>query len=144
MFWLRQGRYPIPARTNSTCFPPVPQNRGCPGGPAQRLRRSQRRAGIRPKGEIPEPHEEPEIIKRQDGTYLVDGQCSFYNFLSYFKQGDLYSTNEYNTLGGLILEELGHIPRSGEILEWKNFKLEVMDMDGARIDKVLVSILDAS
>ena len=95
-------------------------------------------------GEIPEPHEEPEIIKRQDGTYLVDGQCSFYNFLSYFKQGDLYSTNEYNTLGGLILEELGHIPCSGEILEWKNFKLEVMDMDGARIDKVLVSILDAS
>jgi putative hemolysin len=88
-------------------------------------------------GEIPEPHEEPEIIKRQDDSYLVDGQCSFYNFLRYFKLGDLYPTNEYNTLGGLILEELGHIPRPGETLEWKNFKLEVVDMDGTRIDKVL-------
>jgi putative hemolysin len=88
-------------------------------------------------GEIPEPHEEPEIIKRQDDSYLVDGQCSFYNFLRYFKLGDLYPTNEYNTLGGLILEELGHIPRPGETLKWKNFKLEVVDMDGTRIDKVL-------
>jgi putative hemolysin len=90
-------------------------------------------------GEIPEAHDEPEIVLRQDGSYLVEGQCSFYNFLSYFKQGDLYPTNEYNTLGGLILEELGHIPRSGETLEWKNFKLEIVDMDGARIDKVLVT-----
>jgi putative hemolysin len=92
-------------------------------------------------GEIPEAHEEPEIIKRHDGSYLVDGQCSFYNFLSYFKLGDLYPDNEYNTLGGLILEELGHIPRPGETIEWKNFKLEVIDMDGTRIDKVLVLFL---
>jgi putative hemolysin len=89
-------------------------------------------------GEIPEPHEEPEITKRQDGSYLVDGQCSFYNFLSYFKLGDLYPDNEYNTLGGLILEELGHIPQQGETVEWKDFKIEVVDMDGARIDKVIV------
>ncbi|MDR1527917.1 MAG: hemolysin family protein [Dysgonamonadaceae bacterium] len=89
-------------------------------------------------GEIPEAHEEPDIIKRQDGSYLVDGQCSFYNFLSYFKQGNLYPDNEYNTLGGLILEELGHIPRPGETLEWESFRLEVVDMDGARIDKVIV------
>jgi putative hemolysin len=91
-------------------------------------------------GEIPEPHEEPEIIQRQDGSYLVDGQCSFYNFLSYFKLGDLYPDNEHNTLGGLILEELGHIPRQGETLQWKDFKIEVVDMDGARIDKVIVDI----
>ncbi|MDR0542176.1 MAG: hemolysin family protein [Dysgonamonadaceae bacterium] len=89
-------------------------------------------------GEIPEAHEEPEIIKRQDDSYLVDGQCSFYNFLSYFKQGNLYQDNEYNTLGGLILEELGHIPRPGETLKWEGFRLEVVDMDGARIDKVIV------
>jgi putative hemolysin len=91
-------------------------------------------------GEIPEAHEEPDIVLRQDGSYLVDGQCSFYNFLRHFKQGDLYPENEYNTLGGLILEELGHIPRSGEILEWKHFRLEVVDMDGARIDKVIVHL----
>jgi putative hemolysin len=91
-------------------------------------------------GEIPEPHEEPEIIKRLDGSYLVDGQCSFYNFLSYFKLGDLYPDNEYNTLGGLILEELGHIPHPGEMFEWKDFKIEIADMDGTRIDKVIVNV----
>ncbi|MDR2682279.1 MAG: hemolysin family protein [Dysgonamonadaceae bacterium] len=89
-------------------------------------------------GEIPEAHEEPDIVKRQDGSYLVDGQCSFYNFLSYFKLGNLYPDNEYNTLGGLILEELGHIPRTGETMEWESFRLEIADMDGARIDKVIV------
>ena len=89
-------------------------------------------------GEIPEAHEEPEIVQRQDDSYLVDGQCSFYNFLSYFKQGHLYPDNEYNTLSGLILEELGHIPKTGETLEWKSFRMEVVDMDGARIDKVIV------
>jgi putative hemolysin len=89
-------------------------------------------------GEIPEAHEEPEIIRRPDGSYLVDGQCSFYNFLSYFKQGNLYQDNEFNTLGGLILEELGHIPRPNETLEWEGFRLEVVNMDGARIDGVIV------
>lgn len=91
-------------------------------------------------GEIPEAHEEPEIVKRTDNSYLVDGQCSFYNFLSHFKQGKLYADNEHNTLGGLILEELGHIPHTGETLEWKHFRLEVADMDGARIDKVIVHL----
>lgn len=89
-------------------------------------------------GEIPEAHEEPEITRRPDGSYLVDGQCSFYNFLSYFKQGNLYQDQEFNTLGGLILEELGHIPNPGETLEWAGFRLEVVNMDGARIDEVIV------
>jgi putative hemolysin len=89
-------------------------------------------------GEIPEAHEEPEITRRADGSYLVDGQCSFYNFLSYFKQGNLYQDQEFNTLGGLILEELGHIPNPGETLEWAGFRLEVVNMDGARIDEVIV------
>jgi putative hemolysin len=91
-------------------------------------------------GELPEAHEEPDIVERADGSFLVDGQCSFYNFLSYFKLGNLYADNEHNTLGGLILEELGHIPREGEALEWENFRIEVVDMDGARIDKVLVTL----
>jgi putative hemolysin len=89
-------------------------------------------------GEIPEAHEEPEIIRQPDGKYWVDGQCSFYNFLSYFKLGNLYQDNEFNTVGGLILEELGHIPRPGETLEWEGFRLEVVNVDGARIDGVIV------
>ncbi|MDR0833411.1 MAG: hemolysin family protein [Candidatus Symbiothrix sp.] len=95
-------------------------------------------------GEIPEPHEDPEIMERPDGTYLVDGQCSFYNFLSYFKLGDLYPDHEHNTLSGLIMDELGRIPHAGERLEWQDFSLEIVDMDGARIDKVLVEKQDSA
>jgi len=89
-------------------------------------------------GEMPQIGEEPEIIERKDGSYLVDGQCSFYDFLSYFEMADIYAKFEYNTLSGLILEILGHIPREGESLTWRNFSFEIVDMDGARIDKVLV------
>lgn len=91
-------------------------------------------------GAMPDDYEEPEIIQRQDGSWLVDGQCSFYDFLVYFKLGHLYQQNEYNTLSGLLLERLGHIPRSGEIVEWGVFSFEIVDMDGVRIDKILVNI----
>ncbi|MEG1842108.1 MAG: transporter associated domain-containing protein, partial [Alistipes sp.] len=47
--------------------------------------------------------------------------------------------NNYNTIGGLILEQLEHIPQSGEIVLWGEFKFEIMDMDGARIDKILIT-----
>ena len=84
--------------------------------------------------------DEPEIIKRADnGGWLVDGQCSLYDLLCYFDCGDLYEASGYHTLAGLILDRLQRIPRSGEKLEWNSFVFEIMDMDGARIDKVLVT-----
>lgn len=89
-------------------------------------------------GTILDPQEEPEIIQRQDGSCLVDGQCSFYNFLTYFKMSDLYNKYDYNTISGLLLDKLGHIPKTGEIVKWKGFSLEIVDMDSARIDKILV------
>lgn len=93
-------------------------------------------------GTIDEVNNDPEIIKRDDSeSWLVDGQCSFYDFLSYFDREDLYeSTQSYNTLAGLIIEQLKHIPQSGEHTEWNCFNLEIVDMDGARIDKVLVTL----
>lgn len=91
-------------------------------------------------GEVPEAGEEPEIVKRQDGSWLVDGQYSFYNFLEYFDMQDLYTDHEYNTLSGLILDLLQRVPSEGEQLAWQGFKMEIVDMDGARIDKVLVSV----
>ena len=90
-------------------------------------------------GSIPEKDEEQEIIQREDGSYLVDGQCSFYDFLAFFDLEELFPKHDYNTLSGLILEELEHIPRTGERLQWRDFDLEIVDMDGARIDKVLVT-----
>lgn len=89
-------------------------------------------------GALPEETEEPDILPRKDGSWLIDGQCSFYDFLRHFDCEDLYGEYNYNTLGGLILQQLGHIPHSGETLQWNGFQLEIADMDGARIDKVMV------
>ncbi|MEG2178837.1 MAG: hemolysin family protein [Bacteroidales bacterium] len=91
-------------------------------------------------GSIHSINEEPDIVKRNDGEeWLIDGQCSFYDFLSHFGKEHLYEDNDFNTLGGLILEVLEHIPNVGEIIQWDAFTFEVVDMDGIRIDKVLVS-----
>ena len=90
-------------------------------------------------GDIDGEQQERDILPREDGSYLVDGQCSFYDFLDYFEMEYLYAEHDYNTLSGLILEQLAHIPATGEKLSWHGFDLEIVDMDGARIDKVLVS-----
>ena len=92
-------------------------------------------------GTINDTQKEPEIIQRSNNDgWLVDGQCSFYDFLSYFDKEDLYERCNYHTVGGLLLEQLGHIPQSGEQAEWNNFRFEIVDMDGARIDKILVQV----
>ncbi len=95
-------------------------------------------------GAIQEPRENAEIIVRPDGTRLIDGQCPFYHFLLHFHLDTHHAKVDYSTLGGLILEQLGHIPHTGERLEWNGFSLEVVDMDGIRIDKVLVTRLPAN
>ncbi|MGL5318749.1 MAG: hemolysin family protein [Bacteroidales bacterium] len=94
-------------------------------------------------GNVDNVHEEPEIIKRKEGEgWFVDGQCTLYDFLSYFKKEYDLSHSNYNTIGGLILEKLQHIPVIGETINWEEFSLEVVDMDGARIDKLLVTMLN--
>jgi putative hemolysin len=81
-----------------------------------------------------------EIVKRDDGTFLVDAQIPFYDFLSRFEKADWASNEEYtfDTLAGCILQELERIPQTGDKLDWRGFHFEVVDMDGHRIDKVLV------
>lgn len=93
-------------------------------------------------GQVPEVGEEAEITQRADGSWLVDGQYNFYNFLEYFDMEDLYAEHDYNTLSGLILEILERVPKTGETLTWLTFGFEIVDMDGARIDKVLVTKRD--
>ncbi len=97
--------------------------------------------------------DEPYIIPRlgEDGQpdesgksgYLVEGQCTIYDFLSYFDLlDDSMDDFEYTTIAGLILNETGHIPAEGEVVEWEGFSFEVVDMDGPRIDKVLVKKIE--
>ena len=94
-------------------------------------------------GSLPDEAEDPDILPRKGGGWLIDGQCSFYDFLKHFDCEDLYAESTYNTLGGLILRQLGHIPHAGETLQWNEFLLEIMDMDGARIDKVSVTVMSS-
>jgi putative hemolysin len=93
-------------------------------------------------GDIPQPHStETEIIQREDGSYLVDAQIPFYDFLAHFDKADWQADegNKFDTLAGFILHQLERIPKTGDHLSWKGFRFEIVDMDNQRIDKVLVS-----
>ena len=85
--------------------------------------------------------EEFKLIAREDGTWLIDGHYSLHDFLTYFDLDDLINDYDVTTVSGLIMTELSHIPKEGEKLIWNKMQLEVIDMDGVKIDKVLVSIL---
>lgn len=82
-----------------------------------------------------------DIVEREDGSFLVDAQIPFYNFLNRFDKTDWLADEEqeYDTLAGCILHELERIPQTGDKLVWRDFTFEIMDMDGHRIDKVLVT-----
>ncbi len=92
-------------------------------------------------GEVPHIDEDMyEIKERADGSYLIDAQIPFYNFLSYFDHTDYLDDDEqeFDTLAGFILDELERIPKTGDQLEWNGFRFEIVDMDNNRIDKILV------
>ena len=79
-----------------------------------------------------------QLIEREDGTWLVDGHYSLHDFLTYFELDELTNDYEVTTVSGLIMTELSRIPKQGEKLIWQKYELEVIDMDGVRIDKVMV------
>jgi putative hemolysin len=93
-------------------------------------------------GDIPQSHynDDYEILEREDGSFLVDAQIPFYDFLTRFNQTDLLDQEDqsYDTLAGCILHELERIPAAGDKMDWHGFHFEIIDMDGHRIDKVLV------
>lgn len=93
-------------------------------------------------GTIQEKGSQPMIVKRgEKDEWYVEGRCPFYDFLEYFEREDLFEPDTYNTISGLIFEVLGHIPQVGEFVVWNDFRIEVADMDGNRIDKLIVSRL---
>lgn len=80
-----------------------------------------------------------EFTRRSDGTILVDGQYPLPEFLMKTGLEKLITSLPYNTVSGLVLHELGHIPKVGDKVLWQDMNFEIMDMDGARIDKIMVS-----
>ena len=94
-------------------------------------------------GDFPQPDTpDYEIAERTDGSFLVDAQIPFYDFLAKFDQTAHMNEGEqeFDTLAGFILHKLERIPRATDKLEWEGFKFEIVDMDGHRIDKVLVNV----
>ena len=96
-------------------------------------------------GDIPQQDEQDyEVVQREDGSFLVDAQIPFYEFLSRFEKAEWMNEgeHEFDTLAGFILHSLEHIPVTGEHFDWKGFTFEIVDMDGHRIDKILVKVSD--
>jgi putative hemolysin len=82
---------------------------------------------------------EPQATQRQDGSWLLDGMLSNEDFKELFNLRHLPDEEEYETLGGFMLMQMGRIPKAADNFEWNSLCFEVMDMDGNRVDKVLVS-----
>jgi putative hemolysin len=80
------------------------------------------------------------LVKREDGTWLVDGRVRVADAERALGAYD-WSGKSYTTVAGLVLDRLGHVPRTGEKIAIGRFTLEVIDMDGRRIDKLLISKL---
>ncbi len=92
-------------------------------------------------GAMPQQTVTPGIVRNDDDdSWTVDALIQFYDFLKYFDLENLYHPASYSTLGGLVLEELRHIPLPGEKLTWNGISLEIADMDGARIGHITVRI----
>ena len=85
--------------------------------------------------------DEYQLIAREDGTWRVDGLYSLHDFLTYFDMDELTNDYEVTTVSGLIMTEMGKIPTTGETVVWNKLVLEIIDMDGVKIDKVLVKAI---
>jgi len=85
--------------------------------------------------------EEPQATQRQDGSWLLDGMLEVDEFKELFEFTTLPHEDEYETLSGFVMTLLGRVPQPADNFEWNSYRFEVMDMDGRRVDKVLVTTL---
>ncbi|UOU97158.1 hemolysin family protein [Chryseobacterium daecheongense] len=92
-------------------------------------------------GNIPDgSDEEPEIIKRNENSWLVDGKCPIHTFKKHFKlEIDAETERNFISISGLFIHEFGNIPQTGDRIKIGNLLMEIVDKDGNRIDKILVT-----
>jgi putative hemolysin len=92
-------------------------------------------------GDLPEPGEQvdPLAVQREDGSWLLDGMLSIDDFKELFHLGRLPDEDQgvYQTLAGFVIMQLGRIPVVSDHFEWGGLRIEVVDMDGNRVDKIL-------
>ncbi len=90
-------------------------------------------------GELPElgSRERPEALQRADGSWLIDGHLPIEELQRKLGRRDMVA-REYHTVAGFVLARLGRIPKAGDTLTWRDLKIEIVDMDGVRIDKIML------
>jgi putative hemolysin len=88
----------------------------------------------------------PQAVQREDGSWLLDGMLPIDEFKDILHVRALpeEERGKYETLGGFMLMQLGRVPNAADHFEWDRFRFEVVDMDGRRIDKVLVQPIKAN
>ena len=93
-------------------------------------------------GDVPstDGQDQPQAVQREDGSWLLDGMLPVEEFLELFgmEEWESEESGSYQTLGGFVITHLGRIPAAADHFEWQSMRIEVMDMDGNRVDKVLV------
>ena len=81
------------------------------------------------------------IVQRADGSWLIDGSLSTDDLRELLRLDHLpgEQDHDFRTVAGMVMAALGRIPQTGEVFEWHGIRFEVVDLDGARIDKLLVT-----
>jgi putative hemolysin len=94
-------------------------------------------------GELPElgSRERPEAIQRADGSWLIDGHLPIEELQRRLSRRDMVG-KDYHTVAGFVLARLGRIPKAGDTLTWRDLRIEIVDMDGVRIDKILLAKIE--
>jgi putative hemolysin len=94
-------------------------------------------------GELPsEPGEEPSVVRREDGSWLMDGGLDLISVSRTLEADSLLGDEDmqhYHTLGGLAMLALGRVPKTGDVFKRGDYRFEIVDMDGNRVDRVLIS-----
>jgi putative hemolysin len=100
-------------------------------------------------GEISDEHrrdEDQRIVRRDDTSWLVDGTVGIYDFLKSLPEpwSAKAPPEGITTVSGLVLTQLGRVPKVGETVRWDELQVEVVDMDGPRIDRLLIELATAA
>jgi len=92
-------------------------------------------------GDLPSTGEpaEQRVVCQEDGSWLIDGSVLIDEIKELLQMKRLPDEDEYQTVAGFVLHQLGRVPEAGDYADWGNFRFEVVDMDGHRIDKVLIT-----
>ena len=92
-------------------------------------------------GDLPETGNEDmaEAVQREDGSWLIDGMVDIERVESLLERRNMRGDHDFNTLAGFVLWRLGRLPHASDSVEWEGLRFEVVDMDGRRVDKVLVT-----